>query len=130
MIFRLTARNIWTYRSFYDELIPSTQANFAGQIADSVFIFGGHNGATGSIVDGSSGGMLNDAWALRLGNWSIDGNRGAQAAYQFSYCQWRRNAKGIAQPNTCINLAPKSSCELRDLLLLSWCETTDTLGMV
>ena len=43
------------YRTLYDNPIISNSANFQGLVADSFVLFGGHNGATGSIVDGSSG---------------------------------------------------------------------------
>ena len=43
------------YRTLYDNPIISNSANFQGLVADSFVVFGGHNGATGSIVDGSSG---------------------------------------------------------------------------
>ena len=38
-----------------------------------ITIAGGVNGATGSIIDGSSGGMLNDMFMLRLTNYSTEG---------------------------------------------------------
>ena len=48
-------KHSYGYRTLYDNPIMSNVANFQGLVSDSFIVFGGHNGATGSIVDGSSG---------------------------------------------------------------------------
>lgn len=117
-------RTQFSYRTLFDKRITSTHANFAGANADSVMIFGGHNGATGSLGDGSTGGMLNDMWQLRLANWSLSSNREAQNAYIKRVCAWRV-ADSSAVDNTCITGDSGASCKLRDLLLLAWCRMTN-----
>jgi len=71
----------YSYRNLYDSYPKSTHANYANQLADSLMIFGGHDGATGSIYDGSSGGLLGDMWMLRFANLSTSGSRHAQTKY-------------------------------------------------
>ena len=48
-------KHSYGYRTLYDNPIMSNAANFQGLVSDSFIMFGGHNGASGSIVDGSSG---------------------------------------------------------------------------
>jgi hypothetical protein len=52
---RFKVKNPYNYRVLYDHKLPSYQANFQGLSTDSLLLFGGYNGAAGSIVDGSSG---------------------------------------------------------------------------
>ena len=49
-------KRTWNYRALFDQLLGSTHANFLGSMSDSLLIYGGFNGATGSMEDGSSGG--------------------------------------------------------------------------
>jgi len=107
------------YRTLYDNPIISNSANFQGLVADSFVVFGGHNGATGSIVDGSSGGMLNDMWSLRLNNWSLPGNVYKQRVYMETNCKWRLNAAAQQRHDSCIK---STKCDFYDLLMLAWCD--------
>merc|ERR1711871_1267220 len=107
------------YRSLYDEKIQSNQVNFEGLVADSFVVFGGQNGATGSIVDGSSGGYLNDMWALRLSNWSLPDNIYKQQKHMQKNCKWRLRAANTQRPDSCIT---SQECEFYDLLMLAWCD--------
>lgn len=111
-----------SYREFYDEHTNSEHANYVNKIIDSLFIFGGSNGATGSILDGSSGGMLNDMWALRLSNYSTPGNRYYQNLKLYNHCYWRNTTTGINIGNTfeCMGIN-STTCDLRNLLMMSWC---------
>jgi hypothetical protein len=43
------------YRALFDKPLSSTHFNYVGNLIDSVFLFGGANGAVGSIFDGTSG---------------------------------------------------------------------------
>lgn len=117
--------NVFSYRGLFDQRIASTLSNFAGAIADSIFLFGGANGATGSLYDGSSGGLLSDTWMLRLSNWSADGTRFKQQSYKDQHCKWRlainRTIDSTTNVYSCISNASLPSCHFRDLLLLSWC---------
>lgn len=110
-----------SYRQLYDMPIKSSHANYQGTISDSVLLFGGFDGATGSIFDGSSGGFLNDMWMLRLANWSTEGNRDRQQQHINNNCAWRNSVSG---PNfgtySCLGESG-TVCTLRDLLLLPWC---------
>lgn len=119
------------YRELYDRPIPSTHTNYAGSNSDSVLIFGGHNGATGSFPGGEGGGMLNELWMLRLTNFSTTGTVTEQDQYRQQHCAWRykvgNRTSGIAQgTRSCMSTSTSSSgsvasCELRDVLLLAWC---------
>lgn len=108
-------RSNFSYRLLYDQKVVSTHSNFAGSLTDSLFMFGGHNGASGSIKDGSSGGMLNDMWTMRLSNWSIPRFRDTQVAYQHGQCN-----QGVNR-TSCFDSGSYDPCELRDLLLVAWC---------
>ena len=52
----LSWKRTWTYRALFDQLLGSTHANFLSSMSDSLLVYGGFNGATGSMEDGSSGG--------------------------------------------------------------------------
>lgn len=56
--------------SLFNQPLDSTRVNYQGALADSLLVVGGFDGATGSISDGSSGGLLGDIWMLRFANWS------------------------------------------------------------
>jgi hypothetical protein len=119
-------RTQFSYRTLFDQRITSTHANFAGSNADSLLMFGGHNGATGSLEDGSTGGMLNDMWQLRLSNWSLTSNRDAHNSYVHRSCQWRTTG---ASTSECVSGTAGATCKLRDLLLLAWCNAVNqTMG--
>lgn len=113
----LNWRTEFSYRILYDKKIQSKYSNFAGSMSDSIFFFGGQSGATGSIKDGSTGGMLNDMWSMRFSNWSISANRAVQNDYQSRYCE---RTKFNSYSSTCFD-GMHAPCELRELLLLSWC---------
>ena len=107
------------YRTMYDQKLQSNQVNLQGLKSDSLVLFGGQNGATGSLVDGSSGGMLNDMWALRLANWSLPDNVYRQQEYMHKNCKWRLNAANTQRHDSCVS---STECELYDLLMLAWCD--------
>jgi len=113
-------RTQFSYRTLFDQRVKSTHANFAGSNADSLLLFGGHNGATGSMSDGSTGGMLNDMWQLRFANWSLPSNRENHNDYMARSCLWRTTG-GSALDNSCLLGSTNAECKLRDLLLLAWC---------
>jgi hypothetical protein len=118
----------FSYRALFDQRLTSTGANFGSSLIDSLLIFGGDNGATGSFVDGSTGGMLNDMWQLRLGNWSLSSERMKQDAYVTKHCQWRKTISGrdpSAKQNLCAPPNAGSVCDLRDMILLAWCGNND-----
>lgn len=118
----------FTYRALFDERLTSTGANFGASLIDSLLVFGGDNGATGSFVDGATGGMLNDMWQLRLGNWSLSSQRKKQDMYVAQHCQWRRTISGrdpSAKHNLCAPPNAGSVCDLRDMILLAWCSNND-----
>jgi hypothetical protein len=119
-------RTQFSYRTLFDQRVTSTHANFAGSNADSLLMFGGHNGATGSLEDGSTGGMLNDMWQLRLANWSLTSNRDSHNSYVHRSCQWRTTGNST---NACVSGSAGATCKLRDLLLLAWCNNMNqTMG--
>lgn len=111
------------YREFYDEHTDSVRANYINKLVDSMFVFGGSNAATGSVLDGSSGGMLNDMWALRMNNFSTPGNRFAQQERINNHCFWRNTTTGetMGQTKSCMGQQDGSACDVRDLLMLAWC---------
>ena len=117
----LTWRKSFSYRGLYDEIPSSTQANYAGALADSVLIFGGSDGTTGSTLDGSTGGMLGDMWMLRLSNWSTAAVRARQTSYLTSHCAWRSSAP----VSPCLTTTALGSCEFREMLMLAWCNTNN-----
>ena len=114
-----------SYRALYDEHIPSSTVNYAGAEIDSLLVYGGTNGATGILTDGSTGGMLGDMWNLRYANWSTPGSRSEQLAYMNKHCAWRMNTKD--KPfESCISGDNDSFCDFRDLMLLVWCDLGPT----
>lgn len=118
--------SLFSYRMLYDRPVSSIRSNYAGALADSVVVLGGFNGAPGSIPDGSTGGMLNDMWILRLSNWSTSGSRDAQNMYMRNSCLWR-NATVAQQALQlgCLSQTAMANCELRDVLMLAWCAGTN-----
>jgi hypothetical protein len=110
-------RTQYSYRILYDQFLPSIHSNYANSLIDSILLFGGFDGSTGSVFDGSSGGLLNDAWMIRLTNFSVPRVRETTNAYLQSNCAWRGNSTGTM---TCLK-SQSSSCSLRDLVLLAWC---------
>lgn len=117
----------FSQRILYDTRIPSSKANFAGSLIDSYLIFGGHNGATGTSHDGSNGGMLNDIWQLRFGEWSSATRRQMQQMTINTFCSWR-NQENATIDKGCLEES-MSSCTLKDLLIFSWCAgVNQTIG--
>lgn len=114
-----------TYRALYDAHIPSSTVNYAGAGIDSMLVFGGANGASGILTDGSTGGMLGDMWNLRYANWSTPGSREAQLAYINKHCAWRTNGEGMPS-DICYNGTDGSECDFRDLMLSVWCNLGGT----
>ena len=103
----------------------SYQANYQNTVADSVLLFGGFDGAAGTMVDGSSGGYLQDVWLLRLNDWSTRQTRAQQVAYQDRHCRWRKNtsAQSAGLLNCIASTATSATtCGFRDLLMLMWCD--------
>lgn len=103
----------------YGGYVESVNANHIGQLADSLLVFGGHSGATGSIFDGSSGGQLSDMWQLRFANWSTGGMREELRRKMHHACAWRQKPQA-AFTQLCLQ-GPNSQCDVRNLLLLAWC---------
>jgi hypothetical protein len=93
-------RRDFSYRSLYDKYQGSRYSNYASALADSVLVFGGHDATTGSMYDGSTGGLLNDMWLLRLSNLSTAGTRAQQQQYLERQCLWRR-----ARAESCLSKA-------------------------
>jgi hypothetical protein len=116
-------RRVYTER--YHSPLPSTHANHAGSMSDSILVFGGHNGATGSFRGGENGGMLNELWMLRLANFSTAGSVYAQDHYREKHCAWRNNTRSSSAEQgvfACLDATESMSpCELRDILLMAWC---------
>lgn len=118
-------QNVLSYRALYDDRVASSTMNYAGAGIDSLMVYGGVNGATGIMSDGSSGGMLGDMWNLRYANWSTPGSRAEQLSYMHRHCAWRlRDNKDPAK--TCFSTVDGSVCDFRDLLLKVWCQLGDT----
>jgi len=116
----------YSYRNLYDQYPRSTHANYANALADSLLVYGGHDGATGGIFDGSTGGLLGDLWMLRLANFSTDGQRYKQSKHIYENCAWRNSAAAIALGTTsCTSVTPNTNCDFRDLLMLGWCGNTN-----
>lgn len=136
----IPSRFVWwsqsttSYRSLYDQRLPSSSANYAGSEIDSLMMFGGFDGATGIMHDGSSGGLLSDMWQLRLGNLSTPERRDSQRAYMQRHCSWRTADATARLPPGCFNVtgtatASSPACALRDLLLTIWCSLGETSVM-
>lgn len=115
-------RSKYTHHNLYDNVISSARTNYEGSIADSVLLFGGFDGSTGSVLDGSAGGFLRDTWMLRLANYSTPGARDRQQRYIERHCQWRSNPSAVVGGTySCLDGGHGAECEWRDLLLLPWC---------
>jgi subtilisin-like proprotein convertase family protein len=108
------------YRSLYTDRIPSDYINYMGAVSDTLLVFGGFNGATGRVVDGSAGGMLNDLWLLRLTNRNTAASIAKQKKYHNDSCAWRSTTAVTLSSTSCFG-GTDSTCELRDILLLAWC---------
>ena len=116
----------YSYRNLYDTYPRSDRANFASSLADSVLIFGGHDGATGSIQDGTTGGLLGDMWLLRLSNFSTDGTRYHQQRYLEQQCAWRDTDEAITLGiRNCTSSDASTHCDFRDMMMLAWCAGTN-----
>mmetsp|Transcript_127036 Transcript_127036/g.248957 ORF Transcript_127036/g.248957 Transcript_127036/m.248957 type:complete len:493 (+) Transcript_127036:311-1789(+) len=114
----------YNHHNLYDDVLPSSRTNYQGTISDSLLVIGGFDGSTGSVVDGSSGGFLMDAWMLRLGNWSTAGARDRQQQYLERNCRWRNKPSalnGTSSTASCMSTVENTRCEWRDLMLLPWC---------
>ena len=110
-----------TYRMLYDSFISSSRSNFAGTLVDSLLLFGGYDGSSGSTPDGSSGGMFSDMWMLRLNNLSTTTSRWTQTSYVRSVCHWRTSSSySASEAGRCLG-SSGSQCSFRDLLMLAWC---------
>lgn len=119
-------RKKYSYRNLYDQYPRSTHANYANALADSLLVYGGHDGATGGIFDGSTGGLLGDLWMLRLANFSTAGQRHKQSKHIYENCAWRDSAAAIALGTTnCTSTTPNTNCDFRDLLMLAWCANSN-----
>jgi hypothetical protein len=119
----------FSYRQLYDQPMKSNRANYQSAVSDSLIMFGGHNGASGGIFDGSTGGLLDDLWTLRLANFSTSGTRYDQNEYVAKHCAWRSvtgPAWGLA---TCKTGQSGDTCQFRDLLMLAWCSNTNQTMM-
>lgn len=115
----LSWKKSFSYRILYDQQIPSNHANYEGSLADSIFVFGGHDGASGATVDGSSGGLLIDAWMLRLAAWSTSGSRQSQQEYINRNCA-ARLAK-LAVNESTFGCVGSTRCDFKDLILFPFC---------
>jgi subtilisin-like proprotein convertase family protein len=120
----------FSYRNLYDTYPRSDRANYASSLADSILIFGGHDGATGSIQDGTTGGLLGDMWLLRLSNFSTDGVRYKQQRYLEQQCAWRNTAGAESLGiRDCLSTTANMDCDFRDMMMLAWCAgTNQTVG--
>lgn len=110
---------------FGHRYVTSYQANYQNVISDSVLLFGGFDGATGSMVDGSSGGYLSDIWVFRMNEWSTVRSRSEQVKYQETHCRWRKNTSAkTAGLLNCISPTANAgtTCAFRDLMMLVWCD--------
>jgi hypothetical protein len=123
-------QSVLSYRALYDQQVPSSTVNYAGAGIDSLMVYGGVNGASGFLSDGSTGGMLGDMWKLRYGNWSTPGSRAGQLAYMTKHCAWRSAGVEDKPIDSCLSADEDSPCDLRDLMLLVWCELGDTSILV
>jgi len=119
--------NAYTDRVLYNQQMPSQRTNFQGTVTDSILFFGGFDGSTGSVFDGSSGGYFSDSWMLRLANYSTAGSRFHQQDYVNKHCRWRKNSSALSKSGTrsCLSTTEGTSCEWRDLLMLAWCSANN-----
>lgn len=124
----LTTKRKVSYRNLYGgDSIPSTNRNDMGTISDSILMFGGFDGTVGSVYDGSSGGLLNDMWMIRLNNMSTESSRRSQEEYMSTHCVTidRVLSNRNSSRNSCLLIQEADnstiSCDFRNLLLLSWC---------
>jgi subtilisin-like proprotein convertase family protein len=116
----------FNYRNLYDTAPSSTHANYVNSLADSILVFGGHDGATGGIFDGSTGGLLGDLWMLRLSNFSTSMTRQTQMQKMRQNCDWRGTSGAVSLGlRTCLDSVQGSNCDFRDMLMLPWCDNTN-----
>jgi hypothetical protein len=116
----------FSHRNLYDQYPVSTRANYANALADSIMVFGGHDGATGGIFDGSTGGLLGDMWMLRLSNFSTAGTRFNQMEKMGQNCDWRTTSGAVSLGLTsCLDAVVDTNCDFRDMLMLAWCDNTN-----
>mmetsp|Transcript_177 Transcript_177/g.255 ORF Transcript_177/g.255 Transcript_177/m.255 type:complete len:793 (+) Transcript_177:1-2379(+) len=119
---QLSWKNALPLRALYDEPSDSSRINYQGTLTDSLMIFGGFDGATGSVYDGSSGGLLDDIWMLRLSNWSTPGERFRQQKYLETRCGWRKSKSARSfGTESCLSTTNKMNCNFKDLIMLPWC---------
>ena len=110
-------RKKFSYRSYFDQILNSTHTNYIGVMTDSLLLFGGYNGVSGSIFDGSSGGILSDMWMVRLVDWNHEKGLATTILRTFNSCQWRQEKQFL---KTCLGNS-NADCSLRDMLILAWC---------
>jgi subtilisin-like proprotein convertase family protein len=101
-----------------DKTLASSRVNYAGSLMDSLLVFGGDDGVSGLSVDGASGGLLSDAWMLRLPAASTPLGRNEQAISQDASCAWRARS---TDRGGCFQGTNGSVCVLKELLLAAWC---------
>lgn len=114
-------------RALFDSEILSLQGNFQSSVADSLLVFGGFDGVSGVLDDGSTGGLLNDVYLLRLNSLSSNTVRSRKEEYRSSNCRWRTTTTALVRDNTYSCLVDTKSasashpCKFRDLLMMPWC---------
>lgn len=116
-----------SYRVQYDTPSNSRNVNNAGNVMDSVFLFGGANGAVGSTYDGSSGGILSDIWMLRLSHYTTTNSTAVVQKFLQDSCATRllSNSNSIRNiSNTCLG-EKGALCSVRDILILAWCSSNN-----
>lgn len=107
---------------YFNNTQNSSQFNLAGTMIDSILVFGGDNGATGIVFDGSSGGLLGDSWIFRLANSSSPSGRAADYAFHEKACSWRlRGPSGGSLNPGCFGNSSSSHCDFKSLLMTIWC---------
>ena len=112
-------RTKYSERKLFDEKMKSSQTNKQGTISDSLLIFGGFDGTSGPVYDGSSGGLLSDMWIVRLGEYSSISNAAKHGQYLDNSCRWRSN---VNSTKSCLSDTPMAECDFRDLIMLPWCD--------
>ena len=145
----LTKFDVQTLYGISRDNLPSGEINKIGSLADSVVIFGGFYDVSGSVWDGSSGGLLNDMWMLRLPQYSTPSARTDLYACQSNHCTFRKlgmynnttnnnmttllDASGNGgysilngeSYSPCLQVGGAGSeCSFDELLLLIWCDFT------
>jgi hypothetical protein len=96
----------------------NSKINGLGSISDSIVLFGGSSGSSGTLVDGSSGALLNDMWMLRLVNFSTNSSKTFQQEYINQNCVLYQNISSF----TCFDFQNHSRCSYSDLIRIVWCE--------